>query len=254
MQLRRVVEVAGMLAHCDFAEQTTTTADGRMFRPDLIVHLAGGKNVVVDAKVPLQAYLEAVEAKDDESRAERMSVHARQVKDHVAKLSAKGYWAQFDDTPEFVVMFIPGDPFFAAALESDPTLIEEAAKRQVILATPTTLIAVLWAVAYGWREERIAENAKRISELGGDLYRRLATFGDHLAKVGRGLTSAVGAYNEAAASLESRVFVAARRFRELGAAPVGDLKELKQIEAPVRAIAAPEVEVAEDDEASADAA
>jgi DNA recombination protein RmuC len=252
MQLRRVVEAAGMLAHCDFAEQTTLSADGRLSRPDLIVKLAGGKQVIVDAKAPLQAYLEALEADSDDARAERFRAHARQIKDHVTKLSAKGYWTQLDATPEFVVMFIPGEPFYGAALEHDPTLIEEAAKRQVILATPTTLIAVLWAVAHGWREERLAENAREISELGSDLYRRLCTLGDHVAKVGRSLGTAVGAYNELAGSLESRVFPSARRFRDLGAAPIGDLKSLTTLDHTVRPATAPELLPAP--EADADAA
>jgi DNA recombination protein RmuC len=241
MQLRRVVEAAGMLAHCDFSEQVSAVTDGRVSRPDLIVKLAGGKNVVVDAKAPLQAYLEALEAKDEDLRIAKLGDHARQLHDHILKLSAKGYWSQFDSTPEFVILFIPGETFYSAALEHDPALIEKAADRRVIIATPTTLIAVLWAIAHGWREERIAENARRISELGRDLHSRLATMGTHFAKLGRSLDSAVKAYNDTAASLESRVLVGARRFKDLGATATGEIAEMQPLERSVRPVTAPEL-------------
>jgi DNA recombination protein RmuC len=241
MQLRRVVEAAGMLPYCDFAEQATAMRDGRLYRPDLIVHLAGGKNVVVDAKAPLQAYLDALEAKDEATRKARLVDHARQLRDHVVKLSGKGYWAQFDGAPEFAVLFIPGETFLSAALEHDPALIERAAERQVIVATPTTLIAVLWAVAHGWREERIAENARRISELGRDLYNRLGTLGGHFTRLGRSLDATVRAYNDAAGSLESRVLVGARRFKELGATSTGEIKPAAPVQRTVRPLAAPEL-------------
>ncbi len=241
MQLRRVVEAAGMLAHCDFAEQTTVGADGRLARPDLIVHLAGGKNVVVDAKVPLQAYLDALEAKDEPARELRLTTHARHVREHIRKLSSKTYWSQVSTTPEFVVLFIPGEPFFGAALEHDPSLIEEAAARQVILATPTTLIAVLWAIAHGWREERIAENARAISELGRELYGRLGTLAGHFAKLKRSIDGVVRSYNDAAGSLETRVLVSARRMKELGATSVGEIELLAPVEQAPRPISAPEL-------------
>ena len=241
MQLRRVVEMAGMLSHCDFVEQTTVTVDGNRLRPDLVVRLPGGKQVVVDAKAPLQAYLDALEAKDEDTRKAQLVDHARQIRDHIAKLSAKSYWAQFDETPEFVVLFIPGETFFSAALEQDPSLIEEGVNQQVILATPTTLIALLRAVAYGWRQETIAESAKAISDLGRELYTRLATMTDHFAKVGRGLETAVRSYNETVGSLETRVLPSARRFKEHGIAPTAELSALPVIERSVRPVAAPEL-------------
>lgn len=241
MQLRRVVEAAGMVAYCDFAEQATIGAAGETGRPDVIVRLAGGKNVVVDAKAPLQAYLEAVEAKDDATRTDRLTDHARQLREHVIKLSAKGYWAQLESTPEFVVLFIPGETFFSAALEHDPGLIEEAAKRQVILATPTTLIAVLWAIAHGWREERLAENARAISELGRDLHTRIATLAGHFAKLKRSIDGVVRAYNDAAGSLESRVLVSARRLKDLGTTSTGEIEVLEPVEQIARPLSAPEL-------------
>ena len=251
MQLRRVVEMAGMLSHCDFLEQSTVTVDGNRLRPDLVVQLPGGKQVVVDAKAPLQAYLDALEAKDEDTRQARLADHARQIRDHIAKLSAKSYWGQFDETPEFVVLFLPGETFFSAALEQDPSLIEEGVNQQVILATPTTLIALLRAVAYGWRQETIAESAKAISETGRELYTRLATLTDHFAKVGRGLETAVRSYNEAVGSFETRVLPSARRFKEHGVAPTAELSALPVVERSVRPVAAPELESGEN---AADAA
>ena len=245
LQLRRVVEMAGMLEHCDFMEQVSVTGDEGRLRPDLVVRLPGGRSIVVDAKTPLAAYLEAVDAQDDVVRRQRLVEHARHVRDHMTKLGRKAYQDQFDDTPELVVLFLPGEMFFSAALEQDPELIEFGVGEKVIPATPTTLIAMLRAIAYGWKQEALARNAQEISELGRELYERIATMTVHWGRVGKNLGEAVGAYNKAMASLESRVLVSARRFKDLQAVPDGrEIDALEQVELLPRALAAPELEVA----------
>jgi DNA recombination protein RmuC len=236
IQLRRVVELAGMVDHCDFTTQTTLHGDEGRLRPDLLVRLPAGRTVVVDAKTPLEAYLRAIEAPDETTRKARMADHARQVRTQMTALSRKSYWEQFEQAPEFAVLFLPGECFFSAALESDPSLIEAGARQNLILATPTTLIALLRAVAYGWRQERLAENAAEISALGKELYKRLSDMGSHWNKVGQGLEKAVESYNSATGSLESRVMVSARKFTELQTAPLGvELGELQPVEKIVRA-------------------
>jgi DNA recombination protein RmuC len=241
VQLRRVVELAGMLDHCDFQEQMTLAGDEGGLRPDLVVSLPGGASVVVDAKVPLDAYLAAMEATDEEARRSRMADHARQVREHMARLAARSYWKQFSDAPDFVVMFLPGEVFYSAALAHDPTLIEQAFEKRVLLASPTTLISLLRAIHLGWNQERLAENARRISEAGRELYERVVTLAGHFDKLGRSLDGSVKAYNDAVGSLESRVLVSGRRIKELGAGSVEGLPEPEPVERTVRALQSPEL-------------
>jgi DNA recombination protein RmuC len=250
MQLRNVVEMAGMVAYCDFAEQVTVHGDDdRMLRPDLIVNMPGGKQVVVDAKAPLQAFLDAYDATDEADRSRHLGEHARLLREHVRKLSARSYWAQFPDAPDFVLLFLPGEHFYNAALEADPTLIQQGVDQQVLIATPTTLIALLRAVHYGWQQEKVAENAREISELGRELHTRIGSVAEHVQRLGKRLGGAVDAYNAAVGSLETRVLVSARRFADHGV--VGHDKEIAPLE-PVdrvpRAAQAPELTAVSDDE------
>jgi DNA recombination protein RmuC len=234
IQLKRVVEIAGMLSYCDFSEQeTVTTANGRI-RPDLIVKLPGGKNIVVDAKTPLLAYLDAVETQDEDVRQQKLAEHAAQVRTHMNQLGSKAYWEQFESSPEFVVMFLPGETFFSSALEQEPTLIEQGVARRVIPASPTTLIALLKAVAYGWNQEKLARNAQEISALGKELHDRLRLLGSHVESVGKNLDRAVESYNKAVGSLESRVMVSARKFAELGSPVTEAISELEPVETTTR--------------------
>lgn len=243
IQLKRVVELAGMLNYCDFYEQQNVSTEEGALRPDLIVKLPGGKNIVVDAKAPLAAYLESMELEQEDLRRAKLKQHAQQIRTHIAQLSRKAYWEQFQPTPEFVVLFLPNETFFSAALQEDPSLIESAVTDKVILATPTTLITLLKAVSYGWRQEAMAENARQIATLGQDLYKRVSDMADHFADVGRQLGRAVESYNKSVGTLESRVLVTARKFPELH---IGDahseIKILPPIETTPRALTAEELQ------------
>jgi DNA recombination protein RmuC len=238
MQLRRVVELAGMQEHCDFETQhNSTTDEGRRLRPDLVVKLPGNKSIVVDSKTPMDGYLDALEATDDVQRDEALQRHARQVRTHIQQLSSKNYTAQFAHAPEFTVLFLPSESFFSAALQVDPGLIEKGVDQGVILATPTTLIALLRAVAYGWRQEALADNAREISALGRTLHERLGKLADHFSKLGRSLGSAVESYNNAMGSFETRVLTTARKFEELKAAPEnGELAHINPIDSVPRGL------------------
>jgi DNA recombination protein RmuC len=240
MQLRRVVESAGMVEHCDFDEQASVRTDDGLLRPDLVVRMAGGKNVVVDAKVPFAGWLEAMEAREDHQRAARLRAHVRHVKDHLDELAAKKYWEHLDPTPEFVVMFVPAEVFLNAALEQEPALLEYAFERNVVIATPQTLVALLRTVAYTWRQESLARNAQDVLRLGRDLHGRLATLGGHVGKLGGALNAAVRQYNSTVSSLESRVLVSARRFADLKVAD-DDLATPAQVEIVARQVQAPEL-------------
>jgi DNA recombination protein RmuC len=236
MTLKRLAELAGMVEHCDFCEQESVDTDAGRLRPDMIIRLPDRRDIVVDAKTPLDAYLSAVEATDDAVRKTQLERHARNVRQRVRELAGKAYWNQFTDSPDFVVLFIPGEQFLAAALEIDHRLLEEALAQHVILATPSSFVALLRAVAYGWRQEALAKNAEIIREIGQDLYTRLATFGEHLAKLGRSLDSSVQSFNKAVGSFDTRVLPGARRFVELGINTRKPVPEPEQIEHGTRRV------------------
>ncbi len=237
--LRRLVELAGMVDHCDFEEQVHTTAEDKVIRPDMIVRMPNNRELVVDVKTPLDAYLEAIEAKDDAQRELGLKRHARNVRDHIRKLASKAYWEQFSQSPEFVILFIPGDQFLSAALNEDPDLIESALAQHIILATPTSFVALLKAVAYGWRQLQLADNAQEIRKLAEDLYGRLGTFVGHLNRVGKQLNSSVENYNKAVGSLERKVLPGARKFTELGVHPKKEIESVETLEALPRTLVDP---------------
>jgi len=238
MTLRRLAELAGMVDRCDFYEQVTVQGDTGGLRPDMIVNMPDGRQIVVDVKTPLDAYLTAAEAQTDEARAIALQRHAAAVQERVRQLSQKAYWSQFEQSPDFVVLFIPGDQFLSAAVAEVPTLLEDAIRQHVIIATPTSFVALLKAVAYGWRQNALAENAQRIQELGEEMYKRLATFTGHIAKVGRTLGQSVEAYNAAVGSLERQVLPGARKFTELGLRPAREVEDLTPIDKLARGVAA----------------
>jgi len=234
MTLRRLVELAGMVEHCDFVEQVHVAGDDGALRPDMVVNMPDGRQLVVDVKTPLDAYLAAVEATTDEARAAARRRHAQAVMDRVRVLAAKAYWSQFERSPDFVVLFIPGDQFLAAALDEMPTLLEDAIRQHVIVSTPSGFVALLKAVAYGWRQNALADNAAHIQELAEDLYRRLARFAEHMGRIGRSLGASVDAYNSAVGSLERQVLPGARKFTELGLRPEREIEEVPPVEKLVR--------------------
>ena len=241
LQLKRVCEMAGMIEHCDFEQQSSADTDDGRVRPDLVVKLPGGMNVVVDAKVPLEAYLNALEAEDDDARASHLEAYGRHVRDHLRKLGAKSYQDSFSPTPEFVVLFLPSEAFHSAALEQVPDLIQEGVDNKVLIATPTSLIGLLKVVAYGWRQERMAESAEQVAELGRQLHKRIATMAGHLAKLGRAINTTANAYNDTIGSLERQVLVSARKLSDHGVESGKEIESPAQVETAVRSLQAPEL-------------
>ncbi len=240
-QLHNVLEMAGMTEHVDFVEEQAVPGEDGQLRPDVIVRLPGGKSVIVDAKTPLEAYLDAVETSDEEQRTAFIANHARHVRNHVRALASKEYWKALPVTPDFVVMFVPGEAFFAAAIESDPELFERAIKDRVLIATPTTFIALVKAIGYGWQQQKLAENTQAVVDLANDLFERIKIFGTHMDGLGRSLRQAVERYNKGVGSLEGRVLPTARKFESLGAAPAGaEIPEVNRVEIEARELQAPE--------------
>lgn len=236
LTLKRLAELAGMVEHCDFFEQEHVSAADGSLRPDMVVRMPGNREIVVDVKTPLDAYLKAMEASTDELRQQALAKHARNVKQRIRELSAKSYWNQFKNSPEFVVLFIPGDQFLSSALDCDSQLLEEAMQQKVILATPTSLVALLRAIAYGWRQESLAENAEHIRNIGDDLYHRLAIFAEHLNKLGKSLSGSVQHFNKAVGSFDSRIIPGAKKFTEMGISEKKPLQRIDQVEANPRAL------------------
>ncbi len=236
VQLKRVVELANMLPYCDFVEQESVMTESGRLRPDMIIKLPGNRNIVIDSKVPLEAYLDAIEARDEDIRISLFKDHARQVKQQIVGLSQKNYWQQFEKSPEFVILFLPGEPFFTAALEHDPSIIEFAADRNIILATPMTLIALLRAVSQGWREHEFAKNTEVVAKLGRELYERVSIVVSHVADIKKGIDKTIDAYNKTVSSLETRVLVSVRKFKELGVASTEEISELPPIEETTKQI------------------
>ena len=248
LTLKRLAELAGMVEHCDFQEQASVQTDNGQQRPDMVVRMPDKREIIVDAKTPLDAYLSAVESVKDDERKTRLEQHARNVRARIRELSSKSYWQQFRHSPDFVVLFIPGDQFLSAALDVDHTLIEDALSQNVILATPTSFVALLRAIAYGWRQEVLAENAEVIREVGQDLYGRLATFAEHLSRLGRSLDSSVSAYNKAISSYDSRILPGAKKFTELGVTARKQPPRLEPVERSARHVEAPEAIPASNDQ------
>ncbi|MEN8108518.1 MAG: DNA recombination protein RmuC [Pseudomonadota bacterium] len=240
MTLKRLAELAGMVDHCDFIEQESVDSDTGRLRPDMVIRLPDRRDIVVDAKTPLDAYLSAIEATEDDTRKAQLQRHARNVRQRIRELAGKAYWDQFKDSPDFVVLFIPGEQFLAAALEIDHKLLEDALAEHVILATPSSFVALLRAVAYGWRQEALAKNAEIIREIGQELYTRLATFSEHMARLGRSLDSGIDTFNKAVGSFDTRILPSARKFVELGISAKKEVAELNPVERATRQIEAPE--------------